>query len=197
MIDFYTNPLSRGAIARWMLEEIGVPYTTHTLEYGTAMKATEYLAINPMGKVPAIVHDGVVITEAAAICAYLADAFPQANMAPSLSDRAGYYRWLFFGAGPLEAAVTNTAIGIVVPDERRRTIGYGCLFDVLTAMDKHLSQNDYFACGRFTAADVYTGSQLGWGLSFGTIPERASFTAYWDRIKDRPARLKAIELDGR
>jgi len=192
MIHFYTNPNSRSAIVHWMLEEVGAPYASHEMQFGSEMKAPGYLAINPMGKVPAIVHDGQTVTEAAAICAYLADAFPQAGLAPALDQRGAYYRWLFFGAGPMEAAVTNTALGLVIPDERRRMVGYGCLFDVLDTVDKYLSANDYFAGGRFTAADVYTGSQLGWGLQFGTIPERASFVAYWNRIKNRPARLRAL-----
>jgi glutathione S-transferase len=195
MIEFYTNPKSRGAIARWMLEEIGAPYTTHAMDFGASIKGAEYLAINPMGKVPAIVHDGKVVTEAAAICAYLADAFPQAGLAPALNDRAAYYRWLFFGAGPVEAAVSNTAMGFVIPDQRRGMIGYGCLFDVLATLDKHLTDHTYFAGDTFTAADVYTGSQIGWGLMFGTIPARPTFTAYWDRVKDRPARKRAAELD--
>ena len=195
MIEFYTNPKSRGAIVHWMLEEIAQPYTTHLLDYGAPMKHADYLAINPMGKVPALVHDAVVVTEAAAICAYLADAFPQAGLAPPLAERAAYYRWLFFGAGPLEAAVTNTALGLVVPDERRSRIGYGCLFDVIDTLDNYLTQNEYFAGDRFSAADVYTGSQIGWGLVFGTIPARPAFAAYWDRIKDRPARLRAVALD--
>jgi glutathione S-transferase len=195
MIEFYTNPKSRGAIARWMLEEIGAPYTTHAMDFGASIKGAEYLAINPMGKVPAIVHDGKVVTEAAAICAYLADAFPQAGLAPAVNDRAAYYRWLFFGAGPVEAAVSNTAMGFVIPDQRRGMIGYGCLFDVLATLDKHLTDHTYFAGDTFTAADVYTGSQIGWGLMFGTIPARPTFTAYWDRVKDRPARKRAAELD--
>ena len=195
MIDFYTNPKSRGAIARWMLEEVGVPYTTHILSFSKTIKEPEYLAINPMGKVPAIVHNGKAVTEAAAICAYLADAFPQAGLARPLADRANYYRWMFFGAGPVEAAISNTAMGFVVPDERRATIGYGCLFDVLDAIDGHLQSSSYMAGDTFSAAGVYTGSQIGFGLMFGTIPARPSFTAYWDRIKERPARLRAAELD--
>src|SRR3569623_1649044 len=108
---FYTNPMSRGRIVRWMLEEVGQPYRTELLEYETGMKAAQYLAINPTGKVPAIVHGGTVVTEGAAICAYLADAFPQAGLAPALDDRGDYYRWLFFAAGPVEAAVTAENFG--------------------------------------------------------------------------------------
>jgi hypothetical protein len=124
---FYTHPMSRGRIVRWMLEEIGQPYRTELLEYGTTMKAPEYLAINPMGKVPAIRHGGVVVTEAAAICAYLADAFPAAGLAPPREDpqRGPYYRWLFFAAGPVEAAITNKALGVEIPAERERMAGYG------------------------------------------------------------------------
>src|ERR1700723_2994556 len=106
---FYTNPMSRGRIVRWMLEEVGEPYRTEVLDFGTTMKGADYLAVNPMGKVPAIRHGDTVVTEAAAICAYLADAFPQAKLAPPPGDkrRGAYYRWLFFGAGPIEAATTN------------------------------------------------------------------------------------------
>ncbi|HPD92013.1 MAG: glutathione S-transferase family protein [Rhodobacter sp.] len=192
MIDFYTNPQSRGAIAHWMLEEIGQPYRLHTLDYDTTMKAPDYLAINPMGKVPAIVHDGQVVTEVAAICAYLADAFPDAGLAPAPAARGAYYRWLFFGAGPVEAAVSNNALGFQVPPDRRKMIGYGSLDDVVHALDGHLSRSPYMAGEAFTAADVYTGSQIGWGMMFGTLPVRDSFVAYWDRIKDRPARLRSM-----
>src|SRR6266576_6243541 len=110
-LTFYTHPMSRGRVVRWMLEEIGQPYCTELLEYGTTMKAPAYLAINPMGKVPAIRHGDTVVTEAAAICAYLADAFPEAELAPAADERAPYYRWMFFAAGPLEMAVTNRALG--------------------------------------------------------------------------------------
>ena len=110
-IIFYTNPMSRGQTARWMLEEIGQPYDTEVLTYGESMKAQPYLSINPMGKVPAIVHNGRVVTEVAAICCYLADAFPEAGLAPAPRDRADYYRWIFFTSGPVEAAFSNKAAG--------------------------------------------------------------------------------------
>src|SRR3546814_6442650 len=121
----YTNPMSRGRIARWMLEEVGAPYRREILSFDGTMKAEDYRTVNPMGKVPAIVHGTNVVTECAAICAYLADAFPQAGLAPALRERADYYRWLFFAAGPLEAAVSNKALGFEVPAERERMIGYG------------------------------------------------------------------------
>lgn len=195
MIEFYTHPKSRGAIARWMLEEVGAPYTTHLLEYDSTMKSVDYLAINPMGKVPAITHNGQTVTEASAICAYLADAFPDAGLAPALHDRAAYYRWLFFGAGPVEAAISNTGFGFVVPQGRQRAIGYGSLEDVVSTLDAHFATSTYAAGDRFTAADVALGSQIGYGAQFGLLPMRPSMTAYWDRIKNRPARLRAAKLD--
>ena len=153
---FYTHPMSRGRIVRWMLEEVGAPYRTELLEFGPTMKAPQYLAINPMGKVPAIRHGGTVVTECGAICAYLADAFPNAGLAPPAGDplRGPYYRWLFFGAGPVEAAVSNKALGLVVPQGREGMIGYGRLGDVLTTLERAVSEGDYLIGDRFTAADV-------------------------------------------
>lgn len=195
-ITFYTNPMSRGQIARWMLEEVGQPYDMIILDYGTTMKAADYLAINPMGKVPAIVHQGKVVTEAAAICAYLADAFPDAGLAPPLDQRADYYRWLFFAAGPVEAAVSNKAMGLTVPEDRERSMGYGNYDQAISALEKAVS-GDRWICGdQFTAADVYVGSQVDWGMSFGTIPSRPSFEAYAARLRERPAYKRQKELDG-
>jgi glutathione S-transferase len=190
IVEFYTNPRSRGAIVHWILEEVGAEYEMHALEYGTTMKAPDFLALNPMGKVPAIRHRGQVVTEGAAICAYLADAFPDAGLAPPPDQRGAYYRWLFFGAGPVEAAVTNAALGIAVPEERRGMVGYGSMAQVLDTLEKAVSAAPYLAGERFSAADVYTGSQIGWGLAFGTIEDRPAFRDYWGRIKDRPARLR-------
>lgn len=194
MLTFYTNPQSRGRIARWMLEEIGQPYETVLLDYYTSMKAPEYLAVNPMGKVPALVHDGKVVTENAAICTYLAMAFPEKGL--MAEDRATYFRWMFFAAGPLEQAVVNTSFGWVPkgPQEKRR-VGYGDLGDVLTALSMHLTENDYIADSRFTAADVYVGSQVGWGLQSGSIPASDVLAAYWSRLKDRPALALANTKD--
>ena len=192
---FYTNPVSRGRIARWMLEEVGVPCETRLLEYGTTMKAPDYLAINPMGKVPTIVHNGNVVTECAAICAYLADAFPDAGLAPPTTSRAAYYRWLFFGAGPFESAVTNKALGFEVPPERERTAGYGNLENVLDAMVTAVSGDGYIAGERFSAADVYAGSHIGWGMQFGLIEERPEFVEYWSRVSNRDACRRAQEID--
>lgn len=196
-IVFYTNPMSRGRIVRWMLEEVGQPYRTEVLDYGTTMKAPAYLAINPMGKVPAIRHGEAVVTEAAAICAYLADAFPEAGLAPAPGTReaASYYRWMFFGAGPVEAAVTNRSMGFEVPADRRAMMGYGCFEDVMNAIEYAVTQSDYVAGDRFTAADVYFGAQVGWGLQFGTIEKRPAFERYWQRLAGRAAKARADELD--
>ena len=191
----YSHPMSRGRIARWMLEEVGQPYRVEMLDYGTTMKAPEFLAINPMGKVPALRHGDVVVTEGAAICAYLADTFPKAGLAPPASKRGAYYRWLFFGAGPLEAAVTNKALKVEVPPERRGMIGYGSMDDVLGAVEQTLSANEHIAGEAFTAADVVVGSQIGWGMMFGTIDKRPVFETYWKRLADRPAAVRARAID--
>jgi glutathione S-transferase len=194
---FYTHPQSRGRIVRWMLEEIGQPYRTELLDYATTMKAPAYLAINPMGKVPAIRHGDTVVTEAAAICAYLADAFPEARLAPPPGDRlrGPYYRWLFFGAGPLEAAWTNKAMGFVVPPERERMMGYGRFEDVVNALERAVARAQYVVGDSFTAADVYLGSGIGFGMQFGTIEKRPAFEQYWQRIGARPAALRAKQID--
>jgi glutathione S-transferase len=192
---FYTNPQSRGRTVRWMLEEVGAPYRTEILEYGTTMKAPEYLAINPMGKVPAIRHGDAVITECAAICAYLADAFPEAGLAPPLSERAVYYRWLFFAAGPLETAVINTKLGFTVPAELERNVGYGNLELTLNALETALREGPYLCGDIFTAADVYVGAQVSLMLQIGTPGMRASFEAYVARFADRAAGRRAAEID--
>ena len=192
----YTNPMSRGRIARWMLEEVGQPYRTEVRDFAT-IKAPDYLAINPMGKVPALQHGGTVVTECAAICAYLADAFPQAGLAPPPGDpsRGPYYRWLFFAAGPVEAAVTNNTFGLELPSGRERSAGYGSFADTMNALEGAVAGRDYVAGEGFTAADVYVGSQIGFGLMFGTIGKRPAFERYWARLSARPAALRARELD--
>ena len=196
-LTLYTHPMSRGRIARWMLEEVGQPYRIEVLDYATSMKAPAYLAINPMGKVPALRHGDVVVTEVAAICAYLADAFPQAKLAPPPGDRrrGPYYRWLFFTAGPVEAAISNKALGFVVPQERERMMGYGRIEHVMSALETALSRSDYLAGDDFTAADLYVGSALGFGMMFGTVEKRPAFERYWQRVSARPACKRAKELD--
>ncbi|GAY20916.1 MULTISPECIES: glutathione S-transferase family protein [Sphingobium] len=194
-ITLYTNPMSRGQIARWMLEEVGEPYDIVVLDYDVGMKSADYLAINPMGKVPAIVHAGKVVTECAAICAYLADAFPAAGLAPATDGRADYYRWLFFAAGPVEAAITNKALGFAVPEGRERLAGYGTFDHAIDALERAVSGPAWICGDRFTAADVYVGAQVDWGLSFGSIPSRPVFEAYAARLRERPAYKRQKELD--
>jgi glutathione S-transferase len=191
----YTNPRSRGRIVRWMLEEVGADYATEIIDYGAAMKSPDYLAINPMGKVPAIRHKGVVVTECAAICAYLADAFPEAGLAPPTAERGAYYRWLFFTAGPLEAAITNQALKVEPSAEQRGFVGYGSFDDVRRTLEGAVAAHPYICGESFTAADVYLGSQIAFGLAFGSIAETPAFRAYADRVQARPAYQRAQGMD--
>jgi len=192
---FYTNPQSRGRIARWALEEVGADYEVRVMNYADTMKADAYLAVNPMGKVPAIVHRRKVVTECAAICAYLGDAFADKGLAPPLADRADYYRWLFFAAGPVEAAVTNKAAGFVPSAEQGRMFGYGSFDQAVDVLEQAVSAHDYIAGDAFTMADVYVGSQVIWGQQFGTIPARDAFAAYAERLQGRAAYKRGNELD--
>lgn len=198
-LTFWTNPMSRGRIARWMLEETGAPYDTIIVQYGPEMAAPEYRAINPMAKVPALRHRDTVVTECAAICAYLADAFPDAGLAPAPDSaaRGDYYRWLFFAAGPVEAAVTDASMD-VRPDtpELQARVGYGSLDRVLDTLDGVLTDREWLADGRFSAADVYLGSHLMFGTAFGTITPRPSVASYMERLQARPAYVRANEIDG-
>lgn len=192
---FFTNPMSRGQMVRWMLEEAGAPYETRILDYDTAMKAPDYLAVNPMGKVPAIVHKSRVVTECAAICAYLADALPDAGLAPAPDDRADYYRWLFFAAGPVEQAVVSKHLGLEPEGEQRRMAGFGTLDQTLDALETAVAGKAYVAGERFSAADVYVGSHIDWGLQFGSIPSRPAFEAYVAPLRERAAYKRAKEID--
>ncbi len=194
---FYTNPMSRGRIVRWMLEEVGQPYRTELMQYGPDMKGDAYRAINPMGKVPALKHGDQVVTECAGICAYLADAFPAAGLAPASGNplRAPYYRWLFFGAGPVEAAVTNKAMQFDVPEGKQGMAGYGSFDLTMKTLEGALTDRDYLVGDRFSAADLYLGAQLGWGMMFGTIEKRPAFAAYFDRLSARAAYIRARDMD--
>lgn len=191
----YTHPWSRGQIARWMLEETGQAYRQVILDYSSSMKAPDYLAVNPMGKVPAIGHGGRVVTEVAAICAYLADAFAAAELAPPLADRASYYRWLFFAAGPLEAAVVNHMLKVTVSEEQQRMVGYGTYERALDVVAQAVTSGPYVAGARFSAADVCLGAQLIWGMQFGTIPKRAEFEDYAAKLTVRAAYRTAKQID--
>lgn len=192
---FYTHPQSRGRIVRRMLEECAMPYETRVIQYGAEMKSGAYASINPMGKVPAITHSNKVVTECPAIIAYLAEAFPAAGLAPRPEERADYYRWMFFAAGPLEAAITNRTLGFQVPEEKKGFIGYGSYELVVSTLVEAVGRTPYIAGDRFTAADVYVGSHIGFGLAFGTLEPNAAFSSYWERLSSRPAWLRSEELD--
>ncbi len=193
----YTHPMSRGRIARWMLEEVGQPYRAEILGYGAPMKDETFRRLNPLGKVPVLVHDETVVCETAAICAYLADAFPAAGLAPAIDDprRGTYYRWLFFGAGPVEAAVANHALGVAVPPERQAMVGYGRFETVMDGLESALASGPYILGDRFSAADVYIGAQIGFGLRFGTIENRPAFRRYFAGLEARPAAVRARVID--
>ena len=194
-LEFYTNPLSRGLIVHWMLEEVGEPYQTTWLAWGpTGHKSPEYLNINPMGKVPALRHDEHIITEAAAICLYLADAFPSAKLKPGPEGLADYYRWTLFCAGPVEQATTAKSMGWEVPAERRGMVGFGSYDETVSALEGMLKHRDYVCGKQFTAADVYVGSTVGWGLSVKTLPALPAFEAYSKRVVARPAYQRVQQI---
>ena len=193
---FYTNPMSRGRIVRWMLEEVGCPYTTEIVDYGPAMRTPEFLTVSPLGKVPAIRHGDQLVTECGAICAYLADAFPDAGLAPPPAARGAYYRALFFTAGPLEQATTNHAMGFEPEGNQQQGMaGYGTYVRMVDALEKIVPAEGYVTGKEFSAADVYLGAHVGWGLQMSSIEERPGFAAYAARCKDRPAARRAKEID--
>ena len=196
-IEFYTNPISRGQIVRWMLEEVGQPYETEILDYSSTMKGDAYAKINPMMKVPAIVHRGKVVTECAAIIAYLADVFPEAGLAPRDEEKADYYRWRFFAVGPIEQAVTNKSAGFEPSPEKSRMLGYGNFDLAVNTLADHLASSDYVCGDRFTAADVYVGSQVMWGTQFATLPALQPFLDYGARLSSRDAYQRGKDIDGK
>jgi glutathione S-transferase len=193
MLTFFTNPMSRGRIVRWMLEEVGAPYETVVTQWGSPDPAL--LAANPLGKVPTIIHDGAVVSETAAICAYLADAFPDAGLAPRPEERASYYRWMFFTAGPVEAAMMDSHLGVTLPPEKEAMIGYGNLARAVDVLEGAVSAHDYVAGPRFTAADVYVGSSVDFFIQFGMLEKREAFARYLVRLRDRPAWVRARAID--
>jgi glutathione S-transferase len=200
---FYTNPMSRGRIVRWMLEEVGQPYRTEIIEFGPAMKSPEYLAVNPMGKVPAIRHGDTIVTETGAICAYLADAFPAAGLAPPPGDRlrGPYYRWLFLAAGPLEQEETLLDLGCKVPPDQRRGVGCGSMIDMIATIEAALADREYLVGDRFSAADLYLGMGLASGIACGTtecraaLENRPAIARYVARLRARPAAVRARTID--
>lgn len=215
-IKFYTNPNSRGRIVRWMLEEIGCDYETVVLDYEAASKDDQwggaalarpaandldnidtrfFKEINPIGKVPAIEHDGHIITETAAICTYLAQVFPEAGLGPSPEELANYYRWIFFAAGPVEQAITNHRAGFVPAPGQEFFFGYGSHERTVDQLEMAVTAHSYVAGDRFTAADVYVGSHIGWGLGLQTLPPKAAFLAYAGKLMARDAYKRAVMKD--
>ncbi|MEF2074749.1 glutathione S-transferase family protein [Consotaella aegiceratis] len=209
---FYTNPNSRGRIVRWMLEEVGCDYETVVLDYerssaadawGGAALAREdapsggrfFTEVNPIGKVPAIEHDGRIVTESAAICVYLAETFPAARLVPNAEERADYYRWMFFTAGPVEQAVTNFRAGFAPAVEQEFFLGYGSYDRTVDQLERAVKAHPFIAGDRFTAADVYVGSHIGWGLGLQTLPQRDAFLAYASRLTKRDAYARAVAKD--
>ena len=194
---FFTNPMSRGQIARWALHEAGADYEQMLVEWDN--KPATLLAANPMGKVPVIIHHTAsgdrAVSECAAICAYLAEAQPDAGLAPTEAERADYYRWIFFAAGPVEAAITAKSLGYEPPPEKQGMAGFGSLERTLDMLEGHLAANSFVCGDRFTMADVYVGSQVDWGMMFGTIPATDTFSTYATHIRARPAYIAAKAID--
>lgn len=196
-LEFFTNPMSRGQIVRWALEEIGAPYEEKIISYGPEMTSADYLAVNPMGKVPAIRHDGKVVTEAAGICAYLAAAFPDTGLGPTPEEMADYYRWLFFAAGPVEQAVTAHSMGWKPEGPKQEgMVGFGSYDRVCDVLADAFVNRDYVCGDRFTMADVYCGAQVIWGHEFKTLKPAPSLEAYAARLRERAAYQKAKARDG-
>lgn len=193
----YTNPMSRGRIIRWMLEEIGVPYELRVVEFGETMKTPEYLALNPMGKVPTLVHDGAVVTEVVAICAYLAERFPEAALAPPLGSpaRAAYLRWLFFIAGPLEMAMTAKQYQWRIDAENSMSVGCGMADDALRAIEQQLHKGPWLCGDSFTAPDLLLSSYLGWYLRWDMLESKPVYVDYVARAEARAAAQRATALD--
>lgn len=190
-MTLYTNARSRGRIAQWMLEETGRPYEIREIGFGAPMRSAEFLALNPMGKVPVLVASGQIVTETAAICAFLGEACPEAGLAALPSERAAFLRWMFFAAGPFEQAITAHALNFEPDESQRRSVGFGDFPTTVNTLAGWLGAHDYICGVRFTAADVYVGSQVMFGLAFGALPPEPAFLAYRDRLAVRPAYIRA------
>jgi glutathione S-transferase len=195
-ITFYHAAPSRGSIVHWMLEEVQAPYRIELLSLSKGeQKTAAYLAVNPMGKVPAIVHKGVVITEVAAICAYLADAFPAAGLAPAIGDpqRGSYLRWVFFEPASLEPAIIDRMLER--PAARPGALSYGDFDTTMGVVAQAVTSGPYLLGERFSTADVLIGSALRWGMMVGAVPPRPEFSAYVERLAARPALQRAQAKD--
>ena len=194
-VVFYHNPNSRSRMVHWMLEEVGAPYRVELINFEKGEhKKPAYLAVNPMGKLPAISHRGTVVTETGAICTYLADAYPAARLAPAIGEpaRGGYLRWMFFGAACLDSALVDRMLARPAP-ERTAAIGYGRYEDVVNVLEKAINPGPYFLGERFSAADIYVGAQIGWGMMMKSLEARPAFQAYMGRLAQRPAFKRANE----
>jgi len=193
-LTFYTHPMSRARIARWMLEETGLPYETVILDFNTSMKSPAYLAVNPMGKVPALKHGNTVITENAAVCMYLADLVPEKGLAPPAGslERGAYYRWLLFAAGPLEALLTAKQAGSLATPFNA---GYGSEAELLQTLEHVLESREHLVGDRFTTADLFVAAFLGYYLRVGAIEARPAFKAFADLHTSRPAAQRAVAID--
>ena len=199
---FYTNPMSRGQIVRWALHEADADYATVLVDF--AKGSPELEAVNAMRKVPTLVDHGPgkdgaradrVVTECAAICVYLAETEPAVGLTPTAAERADYWRWMFFSAGPVEQAVVARSMGWDVPEGREGMVGFGSFDRTMDTLDQHLGSHAFVCGDRFTMADVYVGSQVDWGLMFGSIPSRPSFEAYAERFRARPGYKAAKAID--
>jgi glutathione S-transferase len=192
---FYTNPMSRGQIARWALHEAGADYEQVLVDW---QDKSALVRVNPMGKVPTLVHHhgahDHVVTEAAAICHYLAE-MSASELLPREHEKGDYFRWLFFAAGPLEQAVVAKSMGWEVRGDSGGMIGFGSLERTVDALDGWLQEHGFVCGDRFTMADVYVGSQVGWGLAFGSLPRRPAFEAYDKRLDERAARRTGRAID--
>jgi len=196
-LTLYHAAPSRSSIARWMLEELGEPYDLRLLSLAKGeQREPDYLAVNPMGKVPALKHGNTVVTEAAAICTYLADEFPHARLNVPVGDprRGAYLKWLFFAPSCIEPAITDRAFPRK-EEPRRGTLGYGDFDTVMTVVAAAVEPGPYLMGEQFTAADVVLGSTLRWGMMFGLLPKRPEFVAYVGRLEQRPALKRAVALD--
>jgi glutathione S-transferase len=196
-LTLYHAAPSRSSIVRWMLEEIEEPYEIQLLSLSKGdNRAPDYLAVNPMGKVPALRHGDAVITEAAAICAYLADEFPRAKLNVPLGDarRGPYLKWLFFGPSCIEPAMMDRAFPRK-EEARRAALGYGDFDTVIKVLTDAVARGPYILGEQFTAADVVIGSTLRFGMLFKLLPEQAEFTAYTGRLAQRPALQRAEAKD--
>ena len=187
----YTHPMSRGRIARWMLEETGMPYRVELLDYGTTMKAPAYLAINPMGKVPALTHGDAVVTEVAAIGLYLGDLAP--GLAPPVGTpgRAAYYRWICF-MGPFEQAMMARHAG---SQHSPGSAGFGALDDTVDVLDAAIGERDFLVGESFTMADLVVAAYIGFYLQFKMLDPRPNLFRYARLHAGRPAAQRAQAID--